>query len=499
MKNLFNLLEKCYREDKDKIAILEENGKMSYGDFYEKSMIIAKALDKLKLDLKKPILVLIKDEGLDLCVFMAILALGGFYVPISSKTPKERLKKILEDTDFAGIISADAKENSYINIEEEIRDLKYDKNFKPQNSAIGSDPALGLFTSGSTGRPKLVLKSHESILSMCRFFNEDFNFNDNNIFGNQVSFEFDSSLKSIYLCLYNRASLGLIPTKYFSFPKKIIDLINEFNVDTLIWSTFALRLMENFKVFSYKKIEKVKMVMFSGEVIPEKTIRYWMENVKADYYNVYAPTEYSFNCLYHKIKADENLNKIPAGKEITGSRVLILDEENRPCKLGEEGDLYLEGPGLAMGYYGDMEKTRISFIQNPLEKNFPQIIYKTGDRALMDENGDVYFKGRRDNQIKHQGYRIELGEIENSINSQKGVNICGVIFDKEKESLIAFYEGDIEAKELKKELKIKLPRHFFPKEIIRLEKLYLNANNKVDRNKLKEIYNEQLRKNNSNN
>lgn len=181
------------------------------------------------------------------------------------------------------------------------------------------------------------------------------------------------------------------------------------------------------------------------------------------------------------------MSEIPAGKEVKGGRVFIFDEYFNICKANEEGDLYLSGAGLALGYYGDEKKTRDAFIQNPLNKSYPEIIYNTGDRALRDEKGNVYFKGRNDYQVKHQGYRIELGEIENGVNSLSGVDISGVVFDKEKEKLVLFYQGSAEERELLKEIRAKLPRHFMPKQIIKLDEMPLNRNQKVDRNKLKEL------------
>lgn len=486
MNSLFDLLKRAKDTCPEKNAILTEDSSYTYREYYENSIKAAKVISENNFDLSKPILVLIDDNEFDLFIFMGILHCGGFYVPVNYKMPEERMNTILKNTSIGGIVTSVPNDKGYLNIKDEILKREFE-DFDPGSHTIASDPALGLFTSGSTGVPKLVLKSHGSIILMCENFNIEFGFSEENIFANQVSFEFDSSLKSVYLGLYSTSTIGLIPTKYFMFPKKIIDLINKFKGDTLIWSTFALRLMENFKVFSYDKIPTVKTVMFSGEVMPEKTIRYWMDSVEAKYYNLYAPTEYSFNVLYHEIDEKEDLSEIPAGKEVTGGRVYIFDEDFNLCKANEEGDLYLQGAGLALGYYGDEKKTRDAFIQNPLNKSYPEIIYNTGDRALRDEKGNVYFRGRNDYQVKHQGYRIELGEIENSVNSLSGVDISGVVFDKEKEKLVLFYQGTVEERELLKEIRAKLPRHFMPKQIIKLDELPLNRNQKVDRNKLKEL------------
>ncbi|MDQ0275026.1 amino acid adenylation domain-containing protein [Peptoniphilus koenoeneniae] len=488
MKNLFDILVEANKKAKDKYAILTEKNKYTFAEYLSKAKKVANFLIKEDFDLKKPFLVLIDDNEYDLFAFMGILGAGGYYVAINYKTPKERLEEIIKRYDFAGILSS--KESSIFSKDiKEIIETNEEIDMKFLNKSIRTSPAFGMFTSGSTGSPKLVLKSHGSIIDQCRNFNEEFNFTREDIFGNQVSFEFDSSCKSIFLSIYNLAAIALIPPKYFMFPKKILDLINYFQASVLIWSTFALRIMENFKAFSYKKIPSVKKVMFSGEILPKRTAIYWMENSQAKFYNLYAPTEVSFNCLYHEISKDDDLLNIPAGKEVPGSKIYILDEENKPCKENEEGQIFVGGEGLALGYYDDFEKTNMTFVQNPLQNKYREIFYKTGDFGLI-KNGEIYFKGRMDNQVKHLGYRIELGEIENRINALEGIDISGVLFEKEKELISVFYQGQIDEKNMFRLLKDKLPRHMMPKKIIRLDVMPLNRNNKVDRNKLKEYLGE---------
>lgn len=137
-----------------------------------------------------------------------------------------------------------------------------------------------------------------------------------------------------------------------------------------------------------------------------------------------------------------------------------------------------------MGYFDDPEKTEASFVQNPLQNKYKEIFYKTGDFGVI-RNGMIYFKGRADNQIKHLGYRIELGEIENRINALEGVRISAAVFEKDKELISVFYEGDVSEKDMLKAIKTALPRYMMPKKIIKLDVMPLNRNNKVDRNRLK--------------
>lgn len=479
MFNLFEFLENSYQKFPEKIAIIMPGKKINYREYYEKSILVAKNLKRMNLDLKKPFLILTNDDEKDLYIFMGILAVGGFYVSMDKKTKTDRINSIVEK--FSCHLISSENIEGCINFSDLFKDS--DSDFEISKNPL--NPALGMFTSGTTGEPKLVLKNHASIISMCEAFCEVFDFCKEDIFGNQVSFEFDSCLKSIFLNLYNSSAIALIPSAFFMFPKKLLDFLEESDANILIWSTFALRIIENFKAFSYKNLKNIKYVMFSGEKIPGKTIKYWLENLDSKYINLYAPTEFSFNCCYHEIKSTEDFSKIPIGREFPGSKILIVKENNK-AKSYEQGEIYIGGVGLSMGYYKNIYATENSFVQNPLQDDYPEIFYKTGDYGYFDESSrDFYFIGRIDNQIKHLGYRIELGEIETVANDIFGVNISAAIFEKEKERIILFYEGEIPEKDLKKILKTKLKKQLQPKDVIKLEKMPLNKNNKVDRKKLK--------------
>ncbi|EAL4715224.1 amino acid adenylation protein, partial [Campylobacter upsaliensis] len=142
------------------------------------------------------------------------------------------------------------------------------------------------------------------------------------------------------------------------------------------------------------------------------------------------------------------------------------------------GELYVRGTSLSLGYYNDIEKTKAAFIQNPLHHNYLDLLYKTGDIVAYNEFGELLCYGRLDNQIKFKGHRIELGEIEAVLNSHEKIKNSACIFKDDK--LIAFYESEEEL-DLKGFLKDKLPAYMLPKQSIRLTKLPLNINSKVDR------------------
>lgn len=207
--------------------------------------------------------------------------------------------------------------------------------------------------------------------------------------------------------------------------------------------------------------------------MPPKVINYFVRNHKAYYANLFGPTETTDICTYYEIK--EETDNVPIGKACNGLTAIILKDG----KESQTGELYIKGPFLASGYYNNPQKTSEVFIQNPLNKAFPEIIYKTGDIVNVREDGNLLYVGRADFQIKHMGYRIELGEIENKVYEIDEVNTCVVVYKNDK--IILYYVGNIEEETLLERLKAKVPNYMIPNKIHKESKMNYNLNGKIDR------------------
>lgn len=315
---------------------------------------------------------------------------------------------------------------------------------------------------------------------------------DDNI-ANQAPFDFDVSVKDIFSGVFTGASVHLVPKMFFSFPTKLLDYLEEREITVLIWAVSALCIVSTLNGFDYKVPAKLRMVMFSGEVMPVKQLAVWKRFVPAaEYINLYGPTEITCNCTYFRIPKDADIEGyargIPMGVPFPNERILLLDESDRPVtKPGVEGEVCVSGTCVALGYYNS-ERTAEVFVQNPLNKAFFERIYRTGDLAVLGEDGNYYYIGRKDTQIKHMGHRIELGEIENAIARHDGISRACCIFADNR--ITAFYAGEeYDKKDIVTLLKVSLPAYMVPSDFIRLAEFPLTKNGKIDRRALLEKLN----------
>ena len=167
--------------------------------------------------------------------------------------------------------------------------------------------------------------------------------------------------------------------------------------------------------------------------------------------------------------------------------ILVLDENDCLIEAPETvGELCVKGIGLGAGYYNNPDKTIEVFVQNPLNRSYPERIYRTGDLVKYNGNGELIYVTRKDFQIKHMGHRIELGEIEMAAASLDGVSSCCCIYDEKKHKIILFIDTDIDENQLRCHLEDCVPDYMVPGRIVRLDEFPVNANGKIDRVKLKE-------------
>lgn len=484
-------LEKTEKKFPNKIAFLCEDKKISYRDFLESSKSVGSFLAK-KINLQEPIVVFLEKSIETLISFFGILYAGGCYSLVNLEYPKSRIEEIIHCLE-AKVIVTDKEhyalleefDNLEIFLIEDLLKEKIDEALlkKIKERKIDLDPVYINFTSGSTGKPKGVVVGNRSIIDFIDVFTEEFSIDENDRIANQAPFDFDVSVKDIYSSIKVGATLVLIPKNYFSNPTRLLDYLVEQNITTMIWAVSALCLITTFHGLDYKVPTTVNKIFFSGEVMPMKHLRQWISHLpNCTFVNLYGPTEITCNCTYHRLENNRDYEKIPIGRPFKNERVFLLDESgNEITSTNVTGEICVAGSSLALGYYRNEEQTKHHFIQNPLNKAYNELIYKTGDLGAYGSDGELYFMGRADFQIKFQGHRIELEEIDLEISKLKGVERVVTLFYEKKQRLYCFYMGDIEEVEIAKILKTKLPIFMIPNRFVKVENFMLTKNGKIDR------------------
>jgi amino acid adenylation domain-containing protein len=295
----------------------------------------------------------------------------------------------------------------------------------PAVSTTSSDVAYILYTSGSTGDPKGVILSHSNGLAFVDWAATEYEVGPADRLSSHAPLHFDLSIFDLFAAASGAAAVVLVPAQLSIFPVRLASFIADEEIS--IWysvpsvlSQLVLRgnLIE-------RKFPKLRAVLFAGEVFPTKYLFQLMELLPhARFTNLYGPTETNV-CTWYDVPppAGERPEAIPIGEPITGVEVFAIAEDGRLAAPAEVGELCVRGATVMQGYWGDPEKTEKAFLNDPGRGR----AYRTGDLVKRDEEGNYWFLGRRDAQIKSRGYRIELGEIEAVLNSHPGVMECALV------------------------------------------------------------------------
>ena len=537
MKNVLEYLEQSAQKYPDKIAVKDTACAYTYEQLWKKARHIGSCLTKHTTP-NHPVCVFADKSADTLAVFFGIVYAGCFYTLVDPSFPEARIRSMLsvlepdvivdgsnapdklaacgctervirmetlvhglkfectnsEDTENVAQTGTDGT-TGCVNRQMELSDIENARLQEIRESMIDTDPLYCNFTSGSTGTPKGVLVAHRSVIEFIDQFTEIFDITKADVIGNQAPFDFDVSVKDIYSAMKVGATLVVIPKAYFMFPNSVVDMLDENHVTTLIWAVSALCLLNRLHGLKHKVPADINKILFSGEAMPIRQLHAWQSCYPdAMFVNLYGPTEITCNCTYHILEREyTEEEKLPIGIPFPNERVFLLDEDNHliePGSVGKIGELCVAGTTLALGYYRNAAATANAFAANPLNPDYPETIYRTGDLASYGGDGLLYFAGRKDFQIKHMGHRIELEEIEHALAAIPEIEGAACFYDRAKNKVVACYIGIDDKKYLITAMKNKVPDYMVPNVFCKVDMLPLNKNGKTDKKLLETQYKE---------
>ncbi len=493
--NILQYLEATAPRLPHKIAYSDGKTNVTFSELHRTSRSLGSALLRQGIE-RQPVAILMEKHPRVPSAFFGCVYAGCYYVPLDPDMPPHRMEVILEQVGAKWLITDARHEKAAGSLHFAGKVLHYDdliaEDEDPMSLArvrqgqLDVDPIYIVFTSGSTGVPKGVVACHRSVIDYIEALSDALGFSEDNVFANQTPLFFDAPLKELMPVIKFGATAYFVPKMLFSFPTRLCDFLNEHRINTVCWVVSALTMISSLGVLESNPPRYLTTVAFGSEVFPLPQYRAWRKALpNAAFYNLYGPTEATgMSCVWRAERELVEGEPIPIGHPFPNTGLMLITEEGREAKVGEAGEIYLRGTCVTLGYYNQPEKTAAAFVQNPLQDFYPELVYRTGDLAKLNEHGELVFLSRRDAQIKHMGHRIELGEIESAAAQAEGMGRCCCVYRSEEKKLVLYYTGSVETDDLTAFLRSYLPRYMLPSECVRLERLPLTPNGKLDRRRM---------------
>ena len=436
-----------------KIAIVDQDRSYSFAELESRAKRCAALLIGRADATGRPVAVFLPKSAGVVFADLGIVYSGNIYSNLDVKSPPQRIKNILDNIQPVLIVTsrklapaleglgADPAIFFFIEqLDDETVPVDGAALWRRLDRVIDTDPLCIINTSGSTGIPKGVVLNHRSTIDFMDWCFERLGLDGSERIGSLSPYYFDIYTLELILCLAKGATIVIIPETFAIFPAKLMEFLAAQAVSFIFWVPSIMVTTANQGLLEKFDLSALKTVFFAGEVFPMRQLNHWRRAVPgATFVNLYGPIEITVDCTYFVLDrefADDD--PLPIGFPCRNTDVLILNDQNQPCKEGEQGELCVRGSSLALGYWNDPEKTAKAFVQNPLNTRYPETIYRTGDLVWRNERGEIMFVGRKDFQIKHMGYRIELPEIEHQVLGIDGIANACVIYNKEKKELPSF-------------------------------------------------------------
>src|ERR1700728_2551220 len=429
---------------------------------------------------------------------LAVLKAGGAYVPLDPSYPEERLRWMLEDSEPVVLLTEGHLRGLFAGMGEQVRvvDVKDWEVWSEEGESNQERAETGLtsrhlayviYTSGSTGKPKGVMVEHRNLSNLIHWHWKAFGLVSGQSSSTLAGFGFDAATWEIWPVLCVGASLVVAPsTRESNHPEALLAWWGEQDVEVSFLPTPLAEIVFQEGIGN----EHLRTLLTGGDRLHQPPGPWPGFSI----INNYGPTETTVVASSGLIERDDA--EISIGRPIANTRIYILDVHGEPVPVGVAGELYIGGAGVARGYLNRPELTAEKFVNDPFVDEPGARMYRTGDVGRWLADGNIEFLGRNDDQVKIRGYRIELGEIEARLGEVEGVGEAVVVVREEQpgdKRLVAYYtvavggesaQETLGAEQLRAHLTASLPEYMVPAAYVKLERMPLTPNGKLDRKAL---------------
>lgn len=484
MTDIINKLQSFTDANPESIAVRHTTDELTYQQLMDESSKLAHQLQGSK----KPMILFGHMSPYMIVGMIGAIKAGCGYVPVDTSIPEDRIKMIIEKVQPEFVFNTtDESFDSVVGDVFTIEDIKTSQDPVIFDSQIkDNDTVYTIFTSGSTGEPKGVQIEYASLVQFTDWMLELNKSGNEQQWLNQAPFSFDLSVMAIYPCLASGGTLNLVDKNMINKPKLLNEMLTATPINIWVSTPSFMEMCLLLPTLNEEQYGSLNEFFFCGEILPHRAAKALVSRFpNATIYNTYGPTEATVAVTSIQITQEvlDQYPTLPVGVERPGARLSTTDE----------GELVIEGQSVSLGYLKNDQKTAEVF-------NFDNGIrtYHTGDKAKF-ENGQWFIQGRIDFQIKLNGYRMELEEIETQLRQSEFVKEAIVVPVYKNDKVIHLIGAIVPTtevtdnlemtKNIKHDLKSRLPEYMIPRKFEWMEQLPLTSNGKIDRKKIAEVIN----------